>query len=350
MIPAPLRSSVCRIADLDGAVLRRADRATWALGDYVVGEVVGHVGPGRGVELETGRMARLSPGDRVVGALGDRAATLEVTGRWSDVGADGRMHLLTSGGLIGKVASRSPLVAPAVDLVYAGHLFRGDERLSMAGAVPGGSAAALELPVILIVGSSMSAGKTESARVLIRILRRTGLRVLAAKLTGAARYRDVLSMADAGAIAHFDFVDAGLPSSVCSEPVYVQAIEGLFARMARVPADVAVIEAGASPLEPYNGAAITRLLRDQLRLVVLCASDPYAALGITEAFAGVPVDVVAGIACNTDAGRQLVRKLTGLPALRLIGPGPHLELEAILREAGLLGPGDGGARVPAQEA
>ena len=37
----------------------------------------------------TGRIARIAPGDLVLGALGVRAATLEAVGDWHEVGSDG---------------------------------------------------------------------------------------------------------------------------------------------------------------------------------------------------------------------------------------------------------------------
>ena len=42
-----------------------------------------------------------------------------------------------------------------------------------------------ELPVVLLVGTSMSAGKTTSAKVIVRLLREAGLVVIGTKLTGA---------------------------------------------------------------------------------------------------------------------------------------------------------------------
>jgi len=80
------------------------------------------------------------------------------------------------------------------------------------------------LPVVLIVGTSMSAGKTSSARIIVRLLKEAGLKVIGAKLTGAGRYRDILSVRDAGADWIFDFVDVGLPSTVCPEEEYRRAL------------------------------------------------------------------------------------------------------------------------------
>jgi hypothetical protein len=84
-------------------------------------------------------------------------------------------------------------------------------------------------------------------------------------------------------------------------------------------------------LEPYNGEAVTDLLKANLRMTVLCASDPYAVVGMMNAF-GLKPDLIAGIACNTEAGMALIDKLTGLPALCLTDPQALPVLDELLRE------------------
>ena len=74
-------------------------------------------------------------------------------------------------------------------------------------------------------------------------------------MTGAGRYRDILSFRDAGANAIFDFVDAGLPSTVVPENQFRESIRPLLHHIDNLNPDFAVIEAGASPIEPYNGEA-----------------------------------------------------------------------------------------------
>jgi uncharacterized NAD-dependent epimerase/dehydratase family protein len=185
--------------------------------------------------------------------------------------------------------------------------------------------------VILLVGTSMSAGKTTTARVVVRMLNERGLRVLACKITGAARYRDILSCLDVGAEYAMDFVDAGLPSTVCDESVYAPALEHLLSRMAALDPDVIVAEAGASPLEPYNGSEAYRRLMPLVRLSILCASDPYAVLGVQSAF-GIEPDLVAGPAANTTAAVDLVQRLTGVRALNLLDRSGAEELRMLLDE------------------
>jgi hypothetical protein len=93
--------------------------------------------------------------------------------------------------------------------------------------------------------------------------------------------------------------------------------------------DVVVAEAGASPLEPYNGATLLALIGDQVRCTVLCASDPYAVVGVVQGF-GIAPDLVAGVAANTTAGTELIRRLTGLEALDLHDRASHPRLTEIL--------------------
>lgn len=310
-------ASMTRIAHLEHRAFEVSPlpRTAWRRGDYVVGEVTDISGLNN-IELVNGRVIELAEGDLIVGAFGKRFATLEATGNWEDIGDDGLMHMLTSGGLLGKCRSRSALVPPLMALAYRGHVLVGTEKVTMQGAVEPLPERRFGLPTVLIVGTSMSAGKTTAGRIIVRLLGQAGLRVVASKLTGAGRYRDILSMHDAGADHIFDFVDAGLPSTVVPEADYHRALRQLLARMAGVDAEVAVIEVGASPLEPYNGTTAIAAIDSSVRFTVLCATDPYAVVGVLQAYRR-PVDLVTGVATNTEAGVRLVEKLTGVRALNV---------------------------------
>jgi hypothetical protein len=209
---------------------------------------------------------------------------------------------------------------------------RNEAKVTMRSSLPEIEITEFDIPVILIVGTSMSSGKTMSGRVIVHLLSQMGLNVVGAKLTGAARYRDVLSFGDAGASAIYDFVDAGLPSSAVDEATYREALPYLLSLITRHKPDVVVAEVGASPLEPYNGAIAKEMIRDHVKFKLLCAQDPYAVVGVQTAFQRNP-DLVAGGAANTDAAIALVKKLSGLPALNLMDPASHRQLEKMLRKA-----------------
>lgn len=331
---ADILTSLTRISDLSRRPydICRIPRSQWAMGDYIVLEIEDPGGSSLLLELPNGRMRGIIGGEWIIGALGVRHATLEATGSWEAVGNDLRMHVLTGAGLLGKRTSRSFLLPPMMEGVYRGHVCRHGKKLSMTDFVEAVPWQAFSTPVILFFGTSMSAGKTTSARITTHLFTRAGYRVLGAKLSGAGRFKDILAVKDAGAEAVFDFVDVGLPSSICGEAEYRKRLEMLLNRMAGVAADVAVVEIGASPLEPYNGALAIAALKPYVRFSVLSASDPYAVFGLIEAFEMRP-DLVTGVASNTLAGCELVTRLSSVPALNLIDATNMPEYRRLLSQA-----------------
>jgi len=330
----PFLASVTRISDLTPTNFTSTPlaREHWDTGDYVVGKVLDTRGHLSALELPAGRMIEVMEGDLVVGAFGTRVATLEAVGDWRSIDDSGELNALTAAGLFGKNTSLSPYISSPMPLQYYGHVTRNDEKVTMRGSLPEIEITGLDIPIILIVGTSMSAGKTTSGRVIVHMLSQMGLNVVGAKLTGAARYRDMLSFKDAGATAVYDFVDAGLPSSAVDENLYREALPYLLSLIARDKPDVLVAEAGASPLEPYNGAIAKEMIRDNVKFKLLCAQDPYAVVGVQQAFQRTP-DLVSGGAANTEAAIALVQKLSGLPALNIADPASRPRLEEMLRKA-----------------
>jgi hypothetical protein len=324
-------SSLSRISDLSTEPydIAHIDRAHWASGDYVAGEITGAPHRVYGIELASGRIVQALPGDCVIGAFGNRSATLEGVGSWSDIRGF-NMNAMTSAGLFGAVTSMSQLIPPTLDLTYLGHVVRNGTKVCMSDFAIQSTHDSFNVATILLVGTSMSAGKTTTGRLIVHELERMGHKVIGAKLTGAGRYRDILSFKDAGADAVFDFVDAGLPSTVEPESVFRDAIRPLLHHIDSLKPDFLVAEAGASPLEPYNGAAAIDELNDNVSCTVLCASDPYAVVGVEKAF-GLKPDLVTGPATSTSAAIDLVRKLSGVNALNVMDPDCIKPLQETLR-------------------
>jgi hypothetical protein len=315
-----IAGSLARIADFDENPyqVEILDCSHWASGDYVVGEVTGERSDLYRVECTDGELQPVTDGDHIIGAFGHRAATLEGVGSHEHI-EDGRMHALTSAGLFGRFTSYSMLLPPPLKLRYVGHVVRNGRKVCMREFAVQAEPLPLRTPVILLVGTSMSAGKTMTGKFACQILTELGFRVIGAKLTGAGRFRDILQFRKHGAFEVYDFVDAGLPSTVVPETEFRSAIEPLLNFIARRDGDFLVVEAGASPMEPYNGAAAIDLLGDHVRCLILCASDPYAVVGVQQAY-GLEPDLVAGPATNTSAALDLVRKLTGIPGINVIDP------------------------------
>jgi hypothetical protein len=326
-----LLGSLTRISDLDTEPweIARLAKEHWATGDYVMGEITGPRNRLLQFELASGRMVQALRRDCVIGAFGNRSATLEATGSWMDISSDS-MHAMTSAGLFGAVTSLSTMIPPVTKLDYQGHIVRNGEKVCMSDFAIGNSGK-FNVPSVLLVGTSMSSGKTTTGRLVVHELERMGLKVIGAKLTGAGRYRDILSFRDAGAFEVFDFVDAGLPSTVVPEDEFRRVIRPLLHHIDSLKPDMVVIEAGASPLEPYNGtAAIEELGDENIRCKILCASDPYAVVGVEKAF-GLKPDLVTGPATSTSAAIDLVRNLTGVDGLNVMDPECLPRLREVLK-------------------
>lgn len=327
-----ITGSLARRADFadrayDVAPVRQAD---WAIGDFVLAEVSKNPTGLDSIESPEGEMIPVAAGDRIIGAFGHRAATLEGVGSFLDI-RDGQMQALTSAGLFGAFTSMSTFIPEPLSLDYLGHIVRDGNKQTMKQFALRCTAQAFAVPTILIVGTSMSAGKTTIGRVACKLLSEMGLKVFGAKLTGAARYRDVLSFKASGAVEVYDFADAGLPSTVLPEDDFRAAIRPLLAHMHARRPDILVVEAGASPLEPYNGAAAIDELGDAILCTILCASDPYAVVGVQQAFKLRP-DLVSGPATNTTAGIELVRKLSGVHGINIIDPDSRAEFSRFLED------------------
>lgn len=323
--------SVARIADLDRApyAVEALPKSAWETGDYVECEICGQPTELYRLEDTRGDMIPTEPGDTLVGVLGEREATLEGVGSWRAV-EDGRMDAMTNAGLVGRFTSLSQfLTGITVALEYRGHVVRHGEKVRMQDFALRDKERKFATPTILLVGTSMSAGKTTSGKLACKVLSEAGFHVIGAKLTGAGRYRDILAFKASGAAAIYDFVDAGLPSTVVAEDEFRKAIRPLLSHIESRGADVLVVEAGASPLEPYNGAAAIDELGDNVRCAILCASDPYSVVGVQKAF-GLQPDLVAGPATNTSAGIALVKKLTGVTGINVVDPDSEDAFRAFL--------------------
>jgi hypothetical protein len=169
------------------------------------------------LELPTGRLAKINPGDLLIGVLGRRRALKGFVGDVpATVSTGDQLHLLNMGGVIGCCTGHHSSLGDAIKLEVIGCVANEDGQISniMDAAIPPQSSLGESAPLVLIAGTSMNSGKTYAATELIKQATRAGLKVAAAKLSGVACLRDTMNMADHGAVATASFLDCGLPSTV----------------------------------------------------------------------------------------------------------------------------------------
>lgn len=350
--------SLTRIADLTrrAFTIEKAPRKIWATGDYVVGRFVGTEGQGGEAYLELSdcSLQPLKLNDLVVGALGDRQATHEIVGTWQlidEASYPVTMDMICGSGIFGIETSRCSKHPPSPKFIYEGHCLRLDEnkgiheKICMKDFAPNENTR--EIPnckIILLVGSSMSSGKTFTGSSIIDIVKNDlGLKkVAAAKFTGAGYNHDIRLFSEAGADFVCDFVDAGFPSTVMPADQYREMVlPAILGLLAEKSPDCIVAEVGASPFEKYNGVEVLKELlvsdtRPEHVYLVICASDAYAVLGLRQVLVseGLVTEIlgVSGMAACNAAAAALVKRVSGLQAFNLKDPSSVADLRVLLEK------------------
>ena len=273
------------------------------------------------IELTTGRMAHVSQGDVIVGALGRRDALRGFVGRVpASVKAGDVLHILNLGCVLGEAVSENKDVGHPLRVEVLGMAMRNGRGVNIADfALPEPTEEIEMPPVIAISGTCMNAGKTSAACELVTHLTARGYAVGGVKLTGVAAQRDTLNMADHGASVVLSFVDVGLPSTAGMTDVAPVARRVLRAAAHMAPdLDVIIAEMGDGIIGSYGVASILEDegFRALVASHVLCATDLVAAWGGVEWFTrrGLTVDVVAGPATDNAVGMAYLRDELGIPA------------------------------------
>ncbi|HSB10087.1 MAG TPA: hypothetical protein VLM38_11430 [Blastocatellia bacterium] len=281
------------------------------------------------LELVTGRMAKINPGDVIAGVLGYRRALKGFVGDVPEtVNAHDRLHLLNLGGLVGRCVGHHHSLSNAIEVEVLGMPVRDGQTLNIAeGAVAPRASLGASVPLVLVAGTCMNSGKTYAATEVIKHLTRAGHRVAGAKLAGVACLRDTLNMQDHGAIKTLSFLDCGLPSTVGVNDLAPIA-KGVISKLAESQPDCVVIELGDGILGGYgvNTIFTDRELMNAAAALVFCANDFVGAWGGRELLAsqGVRIDVVSGPVSDSQMGIDYVKRELGLEAANAVNGGERL--------------------------
>jgi hypothetical protein len=272
------------------------------------------------LELPTGRLAKINPGDLLIGVLGRRRALKGFVGDVpASVDSGDELHLLNMGGVIGCCTGHHSSLGDAIKLQVIGLVAdeAGKIRNIADAALPPRSSLGDSAPLVMIAGTSMNSGKTYAATELIKQATRAGLKVAAAKLSGVACLRDTMNMADHGAIATASFLDCGLPSTVDVGDLAPMA-KAIIARLNEVSPDLIVLELGDGILGGYSvdTVFVDLEIREATSAFIFCASDYVGAWGGIELLRrqGVEIDVISGSVTDSSMGEDYIRREFDVPA------------------------------------
>src|SRR6266568_2254910 len=289
-------------------------------GDVVVVRVLTDNATYNMLELPTGRLAKVNPGDLIVGVLGRRRALKGFVGDVPTTVEKGdELHLLNLGGVIGSCSGHHSSLDDAIKVEVIGLACNAEGAVRNIADVglPLREALGQTAPLVVIAGACMNSGKTYAATEIIQQATRAGLRVTAAKLSGIACLRDTLNMTDHGAIATASFLDCGLPSTVGAGDLAPVA-KAIIARLNESAPDLIVIELGDGILGGYSVETVFEdaEFRAATAALVFCASDYVGAWGGIELFRrrGIKVDLVAGSVTDSRMGEDYIQDEFGVPA------------------------------------
>src|SRR6266404_5391930 len=299
-------------------------------GDVVVVRVLTDNATYNMLELPTGRLAKVNPGDVLAGVLGRRRALKGFVGDVPlTIAAGDELHLLNLGGVIGSCSGHHSSLNDAIKVKVIGLACddQGVVKNIADVALPWREHLGQTAPLVVIAGACMNSGKTYAATEIIQQGTRAGLRVAAAKLSGIACLRDTLNMADHGAVATASILDCGLPSTVGAGDLAPVA-KAIIARLNESAPDLIVIELGDGILGGYSVESIfaDAEFREAMTALVFCASDYVGAWGGIELFRrqGIEVDLVAGSVTDSRMGEDYIQDEFGVLAANARRNGPKL--------------------------
>lgn len=302
-------------------------------GDLVLARV-DKLGQHRHLELATGRRARLFPGDEIVLAYGNRYAPDQFE---AEVPAGlGGCHMVAAGGIASQVLSRHHKISNATCITPLGLI------ASPSGQVLNLDQFALKraamrpspIPTYGVVGTSMNAGKTETAAHIVRGLRLAGYTVGAAKLTGTGAGGDVWILKDAGASVVLDFTDAGFSSTYLASLADLEEILAILAsQLYDAGVDCVVLEVADGLFQRETAMLLeSRHFAQTVNGLVFASSDAMGTLAGTRWLQerGLPVLAVSGRMTASPLATREAQAIVEQPVLdldALSNPG----IEAILQ-------------------
>src|SRR6202140_4990646 len=258
-------------------------------GVVVVVEILNTKSTYNTLELTSGRMAKVSRGDIVVGALGHRKALFGYSGHIPDTLKPGDViQMLNIGGVLGICDSATPDKGKPFDCKVLGTVLTFPylgERIGVPAKVgykPLDYDATLSMrgvPVIALAGTCMEAGKTAAASAIIARMRHRGLTVDAFKATGVSLRRDILAFEDSGARRTMIFTDLGVVTTTA--PTGPALTRTMLTELSAGKPDVLLFELGDGILGTYGVDAILECpdIRTALSAVILSANESVAAWG-----------------------------------------------------------------------
>jgi len=296
------------------------------VGDVVYGEIT-RIGQHDQLENRSGRIHRVQPGSKGIFVFGNRYATDAFEAVVPDE-THRTVDLIARSGVIGSVRVRNSRAADPTRVRIHGKVYTADSvpvNTLDHGMTPA-KRRLKKLPrssLILVVGTSMNSGKSTASVACCWALSSMGHNVRSSKATGTASLKEILHMNDAGASIYNDFTYLGYPSTyLLSESEVITIFDELDLKIANNPKNYWIVEIADGILQRETAMLLrSENLQSRIHRLILCASDPFAALGglraLKEEYELVP-DAISGLASGSPLGIQEIARHTDIPVFNSV--------------------------------
>ena len=273
------------------------------------------------IEQPNGRRSRMFVKDKIVVCYGNRYAP----DQFESIVPDNldACHLVAGGGVASLMRFRSPKVKPATEIQPLGLLANKSGQvlnLKQYSVLKHHQSANKNIPILLVSGSSMNAGKTTTVASLIKGLTADGFNVSAAKVTGTGSGGDLWHFIDAGVSTAIDFTDAGLVSTyLMSNQRLVKLFDDMIMHLKTPQTDVIVVEVADGILQTETKALLEspEIINATTAMVYTAGDSSSAVYGDNWLQTlGYNVLGISGVVSSNPLGVQEVEKMTSTPVFK----------------------------------
>lgn len=291
------------------------------VGDLVYGKI-SQMGQHSDLENRSGRIHSVTKGSKAIFVYGNRYAPDYYEGVVPEE-FTGEVDLLARSGVVGLVRNRSQLVKDATKVKLMGYVCDDD------GEVINTRQHCLITPketvkkpnrskLILVVGTSMNAGKSAAAAACCWALSSMGHDVRASKITGTASLKDILKMQDSGASVVNDFTHFGWPSTyLLDEEELLHIFDQIDLKYANNPRNYWVVEIADGILQRETGMLLSNLrVTSRIHKLIFSARDALGAISgvqILKSQFGLSPDAISGIISSSPLGVREMGEFVDLP-------------------------------------
>ena len=273
------------------------------------------------IEQPNGRRSRMFVNDKIIICYGNRYAPDQFEAIVPENLA--ACHLVAGGGIAAQMRHKSPKVKPATEIQplglignESGHILNlkdfsilNNQRKDQKN----------NIPVLLVTGSSMNAGKTTTVASLVNGLSSDGFIVTTAKVTGTGSGGDLWHFIDAGVSQAIDFTDAGFASTyLMSNEKVIKIFNNMLNHMLTQNPDIMVIEVADGVLQRETKKLLeSNEIVQATTAMIYTASDSTSAIYGTKLLEELGYDVIAisGVVSSNPLGIQEIEQSISAPVL-----------------------------------